>query len=175
MILSSPRRVMSYNFDVLTALFVIFFGVSIDIHGIASPFLADLIFNIVIAENEGIYQPILKSFQSFFIWRKLCRYKNEIVRGKIYLVYNLSSCDMWCFLIKYLYGYCHNGRRLVLLQKSRGTVTLWLHRNLRAGIWERRALPMLTMEGLIAVISLCLTAFGLGYAIGSKDNNKPQK
>ncbi|MDO4305077.1 MAG: hypothetical protein Q4D94_14315 [Bacillota bacterium] len=30
---------------------------------------------------------------------------------------------------------------------------------------------MLTMEGLIAVISLCLTAFGLGYAIGSKDNN----
>ncbi len=34
---------------------------------------------------------------------------------------------------------------------------------------------MLTMEGLIAVISLCLTCFGLGYAIGSKDNNKPQK
>ena len=33
---------------------------------------------------------------------------------------------------------------------------------------------MLTMEGLIAVISLCLTAFGLGYAIGSKDKNKPQ-
>ena len=25
---------------------------------------------------------------------------------------------------------------------------------------------MLTLEGLIAVISLCLTAFGLGYAIG---------
>ena len=31
---------------------------------------------------------------------------------------------------------------------------------------------MLTIEGLIAVISLCLTAFGLGYAIGS---NKAQK
>lgn len=30
---------------------------------------------------------------------------------------------------------------------------------------------MLTMESLIAVISLCLTAFGLGYAIGNKDNN----
>ena len=30
---------------------------------------------------------------------------------------------------------------------------------------------MLTLESLIAVISLCLTAFGLGYAIGSKDNN----
>lgn len=31
---------------------------------------------------------------------------------------------------------------------------------------------MLTLEGLIAVIRLCLTAFGLGYAIGS---NKTQK
>ena len=27
---------------------------------------------------------------------------------------------------------------------------------------------MLTIEGLIAVISLVLTAFGVGYAIGSK-------
>lgn len=25
---------------------------------------------------------------------------------------------------------------------------------------------MLTLEGLIAVLSLCLTAFGLGYTIG---------
>ncbi len=33
---------------------------------------------------------------------------------------------------------------------------------------------MLKLKGLIAVISLCLTAFGLGYSIGSKDNNKPQ-
>lgn len=32
---------------------------------------------------------------------------------------------------------------------------------------------MITMEGLIAVIGLVLTAFGLGYSIGS--NNKPQK
>lgn len=34
---------------------------------------------------------------------------------------------------------------------------------------------MLTIEGLIAVISLCLTAFGLGYSMGNKDNDKPQK
>ncbi|MFQ9514362.1 MAG: hypothetical protein ACLRZ9_00900 [Eubacterium sp.] len=35
---------------------------------------------------------------------------------------------------------------------------------------------MLTIDGLIAVISLCLTAFGLGYAIGSNNakNNRPQ-
>ena len=32
---------------------------------------------------------------------------------------------------------------------------------------------MLTLEGLIAVLSLLLTAFGLGYAIGS--NQKSQK
>ena len=56
-----------------------------------------------------------------------------------------------------------------------GTVTLRLHRNLLAGIWERRAEWMLTIEGLISVLGLCLTCFGLGYAIGSKDNNKPQK
>ena len=34
---------------------------------------------------------------------------------------------------------------------------------------------MLTLEGLIAVISLCLTAFGLGYSMGSKDNHKSQR
>ena len=34
---------------------------------------------------------------------------------------------------------------------------------------------MLTIEGLISVIGLCLTRFGLGYAIGSKDNDKTQK
>lgn len=34
---------------------------------------------------------------------------------------------------------------------------------------------MLTMEGLIAVVSLVLTAFGPGYAIESKDNHKTQK
>lgn len=34
---------------------------------------------------------------------------------------------------------------------------------------------MLTIEGLIAVLSLVLTAFGLGYAIGNKNNHKTQK
>ncbi len=34
---------------------------------------------------------------------------------------------------------------------------------------------MLAIEELIAVISLVLTAFGLGYAIGNKDNHKTQK
>ncbi len=32
---------------------------------------------------------------------------------------------------------------------------------------------MLTIEGLIAVISLCLTCFSLGYSLGR--NNKAQK
>ncbi len=34
---------------------------------------------------------------------------------------------------------------------------------------------MLTIEGLIAVISLMLTAFDPGNAIGSKDDHKTQK
>ncbi|SEG33947.1 hypothetical protein SAMN04487934_11635 [Eubacterium ruminantium] len=33
---------------------------------------------------------------------------------------------------------------------------------------------MLTIDGLIAVIALCIGCFGLGYMIGH-DNNKPQK
>lgn len=39
-------------------------------------------------------------------------------------------------------------------------------------IVRKRVLPMLALEGLIAVFSLVLTAFGLGYAIGC---NKTQK
>ncbi len=31
---------------------------------------------------------------------------------------------------------------------------------------------MLTLEGLIAVVSLVLTAFGLGYAVASKKSQK---
>ena len=31
---------------------------------------------------------------------------------------------------------------------------------------------MLTIEGLITVISLVLTAFGLGYSVGNNSNNK---
>ncbi len=31
---------------------------------------------------------------------------------------------------------------------------------------------MLTIEGLITVLSLVLTAFGLGYAIGRKEDTK---
>ena len=34
---------------------------------------------------------------------------------------------------------------------------------------------MVTMEGLIAVIALCVTCFSLGYAIGSNDKTNSQK
>ncbi|NLL78934.1 MAG: hypothetical protein GX234_03925 [Clostridiales bacterium] len=33
---------------------------------------------------------------------------------------------------------------------------------------------MLTTELFIAIISLCITCFALGYAVGSKSNNKTQ-
>ncbi|CDB78970.1 putative uncharacterized protein [Coprococcus sp. CAG:131] len=34
---------------------------------------------------------------------------------------------------------------------------------------------MLTTELFIAIISLCLTCFNLGYAVGSKSKNKAKK
>ena len=34
---------------------------------------------------------------------------------------------------------------------------------------------MLTTELFIAIISLCITCFALGYAVGSKSNDKTQK
>ena len=34
---------------------------------------------------------------------------------------------------------------------------------------------MLTIEGLLAVLSFGLTCFSVGYAIGRKDNDKTQK
>jgi len=63
-----------------------------------------------------------------------------------------------------------DGRRLALCG---GTVTLRIHRNLLAGIWERRA-KLMDILGLIAVLSFGLTCFGIGYSLG-KDSNKTQK
>ncbi len=37
---------------------------------------------------------------------------------------------------------------------------------------ERRAMLMLTIEGLVAVFSLILAAFGLGYTIGHNDRTQ---
>ena len=34
---------------------------------------------------------------------------------------------------------------------------------------------MLTTELFIAIISLCITCFNLGYTVGSKSNDKTQK
>ena len=37
---------------------------------------------------------------------------------------------------------------------------------------QARPLPMLTLEGLIAVIALCLTCFALGYTFGKDSTQK---
>ena len=34
---------------------------------------------------------------------------------------------------------------------------------------------MLTTDLFIAIVSLCLTCYALGYTVGSKSNNKTQK
>lgn len=65
-----------------------------------------------------------------------------------------------------------DGRRLALCG---GTVTLRVYRNPQGNPIERRAIPMLTFEGLIGVISLCVGCFSLGFVIGRNDNHKTQK
>ena len=68
---------------------------------------------------------------------------------------------------------CHqDGGRLVLFG---GTVTLRLHRNPKGNLVERRAALMLTIEGLLAVLSFGLACFSIGYAMGRNDNHKTQK
>ena len=81
-------------------------------------------------------------------------------------------------LLKYLLrhdkitlGSAIDGRRFAL---SGGTVTLRLHRNPKGNL-GKEGKRMLTIEGLIAVISLCITCFSLGYTIGSRDKDKTQK
>ena len=46
---------------------------------------------------------------------------------------------------------------------------------IRLGNLSRRFVLMLTTELFIAIISLCLTCFNLGYAVGSRSKNKTKK
>lgn len=68
----------------------------------------------------------------------------------------------------------HNGRRLVLPQGDCDPLLLIeIHSIFCFGnLYERGMIAMITTESLIAVISLVLTAFGLGYAIGSNNSQK---
>lgn len=75
-----------------------------------------------------------------------------------------------------LYGGAQDIRWMSALRRpkrERRPVTLRLHRNPQGNSRKGGRMKMLTIEGLIAVISLVLTAFGLGYAIGR--NDKTQK
>ena len=64
------------------------------------------------------------------------------------------------------------GKRLAL---SGGTVTLRVYRNPFMGIRRKEGNAMLTIEGLLAVLSFGLACFGIGFAIGRDDNNNSQK
>ena len=71
--------------------------------------------------------------------------------------------------------WCHQDSMVSCYALTRGTVTLCLHIDrcgYHDGYYDRRVMLMITLEGLIAVISLVLTAFGLGYSIGYKDSQK---
>jgi len=76
-------------------------------------------------------------------------------------------------------GTVKNGRRLVPLQRDDAFFMLCylFYIDNLYGIYTRNllrkgAIVMMTIESLIAVVSLILTAFGLGYTIG---NSKAQK
>lgn len=87
------------------------------------------------------------------------KFNQFIVVCRTYVCYNISSATI-------------QGRRLVLTPED---CDLWLHRNLLAEILLMEGLRMLTTNLFIAIISLCITCFALGYTIGSKSNNKTQK
>ena len=54
-------------------------------------------------------------------------------------------------------------------------MTLRLHRNPKGNPMEGRAIIMITIEALLAVLSFGLTCFSIGYALGHNNNHKAQK
>ena len=63
------------------------------------------------------------------------------------------------------------GRRLAFSTRVLACVYI----EILCGNLSRRFVLMLTTELFIAIISLCITCFALGYAVGSKSNDKTQK
>ena len=98
----------------------------------------------------------------------------------------VGFCHLSCYN---QYGYCHNGRRLVLLlcgglqsvftlsfrknQCKIRTVILRIHRHPSGKLMERRTEPMSILD-FIAIVSFGLTCFSIGYTFG-KDSHKTQK
>jgi len=76
---------------------------------------------------------------------------------RTYVCYNGSSATL-------------HGRRLASTE-SNSSVYIEIPRE----ILIRRFVIMLTTDILIAIISLCVTCFALGYTVGSKSNDKTQK
>ena len=59
-----------------------------------------------------------------------------------------------------------------LLRNKRQLLKLSVYRLFVLEICAKEGVAMMTIEGLIAVVSLVLTAFGLGYTIGSNKSPK---
>lgn len=81
-------------------------------------------------------------------------------------------------VLDYLTYVCHYildatlfGRRLAFSTKALSCVYI----EILLGHLMRRYVLMLTMDLFIAIISLCITCFALGYTVGYKSNNKTQK
>ena len=80
--------------------------------------------------------------------------------------------------IAYRTNVCYNilgatlfGRRFAFVARVLACVYI----EILCGNLMRRIVLMLTTELFIAIISLCITCFALGYTVGSKSNNKTQE
>ena len=92
----------------------------------------------------------------------------DVLSVNIFFI-NLVDCKhMFCYNI---FGATLFGRRLAFSARVIACVYIEIH----LGNLTRRFVLMLTTELFIAIISLCITCFALGYAVGSKSNDKPQK
>lgn len=76
-------------------------------------------------------------------------------------------------------GTASNGRRLVLLRRDCDPPSIINTGELvvasSGACIGKEGFTMLTIEGLVAVLSFGIACFGIGYAIGRKDSDRPQK
>ena len=84
--------------------------------------------------------------------------KIYIIAFKLRIRYNIFGATLF-------------GRRLAF---STGVIAC-VYIEIPGGNLMRRTVLMLTTELFIAIISLCITCFALGYTVGSESNNKTQK
>lgn len=133
----------------------------------------------VVKTGKSIEIKVLKSilFFAFNIFLPIiANFSNKISVHFLTFLFNES---LYIYVVlDYLTYVCHYildatlfGRRLAFSTKALSCVYI----EILLGHLMRRYVLMLTMDLFIAIISLCITCFALGYTVGYKSNNKTQK